>query len=90
MRQLSPVLLLLLLAANMAGRVVTGLPVSPVAMACSPTGSTLAYLGTDNEYRLCSVKLGWTADTLYVDGAGIMLSGKSFGSFIDWEKYSKR
>jgi len=78
------------LAANMGGRVVTGLPVSPVAMACSPTDSTLAYIGTDTEHRLYSVKLGWTADTLYVDGAGIMLSGESFGSFIDWEKYSKR
>lgn len=78
------------LAANMGGWVVTGLPVSPVAMACSPTDSTLAYIGTDTEHRLYSVKLGWTADTLYVDGAGIMLSGESFGSFIDWEKYSKR
>ena len=77
------------LAANMSGRVMTDLPVSPVAMACSPTDSTLAYISTDNEHRLYSVKLAWTADTLCVNGAGIMLSGESFGSYIDWVKYSE-
>ena len=83
-------LLLLLLAANTNGRVMTGLPVSPVAMACSPTGSTLGYTGADNEHRLYLVRLARTADTLCVDGAGIMLSGESFGSYIDWVEYSKR
>lgn len=77
------------LAANMSGRVMTGLPVSPVAMACSPTDSTLAYIGTDNEHRLYSVKLAWTADTLCVNGAGDILSAESFGSYIDWVKYSR-
>jgi hypothetical protein len=59
-------------------------------MACSPTDSTLAYVGTGNEHRLYSVKLAWTADTLFVDGAGIMLSGQSLGSYIDWVKYSRQ
>jgi hypothetical protein len=78
------------LAANTIGRVMTGLPVSPVAMACLPSDSTLAYIGTDNEHRLYSVKLAWTADTLCIDGAGIMLSGESFGSYIDWVDYSRQ
>ncbi len=76
------------LAANTGGLVITGLAVSPVAMACSPDDSTLAYIGTDN--RLYSVQLVWTGDTLFVDGAGTVLSEKSFGSYIDWVDYSEQ
>jgi len=76
------------LAANLGGRTMTGLDVSPVAMACSPADSTLDYIGSENERRLHSARLIWTNDTLYVSGAGSVLSEESFGSYIDWVKYA--
>jgi len=76
------------LAANMGGRAMTGLAVSPVAMVCSPADSVLAYIGTENEHRLHSVRLVWTGDTLYVSGSGSVLSEELFGSYIDWVGYS--
>ena len=88
MKRLLPVLLLLLLVANMSGHAITGVKIAAVAMACSPTDSTLAYVSTGSEHRLCSVKPAWTADTLCVDGAGIRLSRELFGSYIDWASYS--
>jgi hypothetical protein len=80
------------LAANMSGRAITGLAVAPVAMACSPDDSTLAYIGTDQEQRLYSVPLVWTDDTLYVGGAGILLGGDSYAQrrYIDWVDYSEQ
>jgi len=78
------------LAANMAGRTVTALAVLPVAMACSPTDSTLIYVGTDLEQRLYSVRLVWTDDTLYVGRPGILLGGDAYAQrrYIDWASYS--
>lgn len=80
------------LAANMSGHAITGLTVSPLAMACSPTDSMLAFVGTDQDRRLCSVSLGWTDDTLFVDGAAIMLGSESFAQrkYIDWASYSRQ
>jgi hypothetical protein len=76
------------LAVNMGGRTMTGLAVSPVAMACSPTDSTLAYVGTESERRLHSARLVWTNDTLYVSGSGSVLSDESFDTYIDWVDFS--
>ena len=78
------------LAANLQGHAVEITGLSSEAMACSPTDSTLACIGSDSEHRLYSVGLAWTSDTLYVNGGGTMLSGESFGSYIDWVEYSGR
>ncbi len=77
------------LAANMGGRKVTALAVVPVAMACSPTDSTLIYVGTDLEQRLYSARLVWTDDTLYVGGPEILLGGDEYAQrrYIDWANY---
>jgi len=78
-------------AANLGGRVFA-IQVSqsaPVAMTCSPGDSVLAYI--DPEYhKLCSVRLAWTADTLYVSGEVFLLSGESFGGCVDWVGYSEQ
>ncbi|MBN2464382.1 hypothetical protein JXD38_01990 [candidate division WOR-3 bacterium] len=74
-------------AANLNGRVIAGLAVSPVAMACSPTDSTLVYIGAADQ-NLYSAKLTWTADTLYPVAAGTDLADGTFGSYVDWVKYS--
>jgi len=76
-------------ASRIDGRTISGLAVLPLAMACSPTDSTLAYIGTDLLHQLYSVGLVWTDDTLYVDGAGLLLNGGSFGNCIDWAHYSE-
>jgi hypothetical protein len=79
------------LAANMSGRVISGLGVCAEAMACSPADSTLAYVGIDYERRLYTAKLVWTDDTLYVDGAGILFVGDPYHGrcYIDWAVYTK-
>ena len=76
------------LAANMSGRVVAGLPVSPVAMACSPHDSMLVYIGTEAERHLYAARLDWTEDTIYVSVPGSVLSGATFDRFLDWVEYS--
>lgn len=80
------------LAANMGGRKVTALAVVPVAMACSPTDSTLIYVGTDLEQRLYSARLVWTDDTLYVGGPGLSIGGDEYAQrrYIDWASYSRQ
>jgi hypothetical protein len=80
------------LAANMDGHAITGLSMPGVAMVCSPDDSTVAYVGTDPERRLYAMKLVWTSDTLYSDGAGIPLGGEAYAqrSYIDWVRYSKQ
>jgi hypothetical protein len=76
------------LAANLQGHVVEVSGLSPVAMACSPTDSTLTFIGGELEHRLHSARLTWTSDTLFANGSGSVLSGQTFGSYIDWVDYS--
>jgi len=75
------------LAANLLGHAVEVAGLSPVVMACSPTDSTLVYIDA-GDHRLRSEKLAWTADTLYPGDAGTVLTDGTFGSYIDWVKYS--
>jgi hypothetical protein len=77
------------LAANLLGHAVEVAGLSPVVMACSPTDSTLAYIDA-GDHRLHFEKLTWTADTLYPGDAGTVLTDGTFGSYIDWVKYSKQ
>jgi hypothetical protein len=74
------------------GRKVITLAVVPVAMACSPTDSTLIYVGTDLQQRLYSARLVWTDDTIYVGGPGILLGGDEYAQrrYIDWAIYSSQ
>ena len=92
MKRLLPVLLLLLLVANMSGHAITGVKIAAVAMACSPYDSTLAYVGTNLEHQLYYMKLVWTNDTFYAGGAGIPFVGDAYGqrSYIDWVIYSRQ
>jgi len=79
------------LAANMSGHAIAGLPLSAVAMACSPEDSTLVFISTGPEQPLYSVGLVWTSDTLYVGGAGAPLGSDAHAqgaSHIDWVKYA--
>jgi hypothetical protein len=76
------------LAANRRGHVVEISGLSPVAMACSPTDSTLIFVGGELEHRLHSARLTWTSDTLHVRGSESVLSEGSFGSYIDWVNYA--
>ncbi len=76
------------LAANLQGHVVEVSGLSPVAMACSPTDSTLIFIGGELEHRLHSARLTWTSDTLFANGSGSVLSGQTFGSYIDWVNYT--
>ena len=80
------------LAADVGGRKVITLAVVPVAMACSPTDSTLIYVGTDLQQRLYSARLVWTDDTFYVGGPGLSLGGDEYAQrrYIDWASYSKQ
>ncbi len=81
------------LAANTSGHAITGLAIRSVAMACSPHDSTLVYISTDPEQPLCSMRLIWTNDTLYVGGAGVPLGRDAFvpGShYVDWVKYFRQ
>ena len=75
------------LAANLQGHVVEVFGLSPVAMACSPTDSALIFVGGELEHRLHSARLTWTSDTLFANGSSV-LSGLTFGSYIDWVSYT--
>jgi hypothetical protein len=76
-------------AANLSGRVMSGLPIGGVAMASSPGDSALVYVSLDKYRRLYSMKLAWADDTLYVAKAGIAVGGKDAASrsCVDWVKY---
>jgi hypothetical protein len=79
-------------AINMSGHAIAGLGISPLAMACSPTDSTLAYVSLDSDRHLFSVHLSWSSDTIYAAGGGTALSSESYAqrSYIDWAKYSEQ
>jgi hypothetical protein len=70
----------------MGGHAITGVKIAAVATACSPSDSTLAYVGTNLEHQLYHMKLVWTDETLYAGGAGIpfVLDAYAQRSYIDW------
>jgi hypothetical protein len=76
------------LAANQQGRTVEITGLLPVAMTCSPNDSTLVYIGAEGERHLHAVRLSWTADTLYINGQGRVLSDAIFNLYLDWVGYS--
>ena len=75
------------LAANLQGHAVEVTGLSAVAMSCSPSDSTIAYIGTEVERHLHAMKLSWTDDTLYVNGQGSVLSDATFNLYLDWVGY---
>ncbi len=80
------------LAANLSGRAVTGLPIPSAAVACSPNDSTLVYDDPDFGRELYWKKLAWTSDTISADRAGLPLGegARSHSDQIDWVRYSER
>jgi hypothetical protein len=76
------------LAANPSGRAVVVAGLEPVAMACSPSDSTLVYIGAESTHHLYTLGLVWTGDTIYGDWPALGLGAESFGSYIDWVNYT--